>query len=54
MSKNVVIKTASSFEEVLLLDSDSMLFQAPEVFFKQPGYLQSGFLLFRDYQSCRE
>ena len=45
---------ATSFDEVLLLDSDSILFQAPEEFFLQPGYAQSGFLLFRDYQPCRE
>jgi tetratricopeptide (TPR) repeat protein len=44
----------ASFDEVLLLDSDSMLFQAPEEFFMQPGYLQSGLLLFRDYQPCRK
>ena len=45
---------AASFDEVLLLDSDSMLFQAPEEFFKQPEFLRSGLLLFRDYQQCRK
>ena len=45
---------AASFDEVLLLDSDSMLFRPPEEFFVQPGYVKSGLLLFRDYQPCRK
>ena len=45
---------AASFDEVLLLDSDSMLFRPPEEFFMQPGYVKSGLLLFRDYQPCRK
>jgi hypothetical protein len=42
----------SSFDEVLLLDADSVLFQSPAQFFDHAGYSASKMLLFRDYVPC--
>jgi alpha 1,3-mannosyltransferase len=38
----------SKFEQIILLDADSVLVQAPEVVFEQRGYKDTGALLFHD------
>jgi alpha 1,3-mannosyltransferase len=52
---------ASQFEQVILLDADTVLLQAPEALFQQQGYIDTGVLLFHDrllwqhaYQSRHE
>ncbi|KAL1959623.1 hypothetical protein VTO42DRAFT_1658 [Malbranchea cinnamomea] len=39
---------ASKFEEVVLLDSDSVMLQPPDVLFGHQGFQKTGVLLFRD------
>ncbi|KAE8447842.1 hypothetical protein EG329_010071 [Mollisiaceae sp. DMI_Dod_QoI] len=39
---------ASTFEQVILLDADSIFFKKPEVLFEQTGYKETGALFFHD------
>ena len=38
----------SSFEQVILVDADSVFLQPPEVLFKSPGYIETGTYFFHD------
>jgi hypothetical protein len=42
----------SSFEEVVLVDADSLLFIDPSYFFDLQGYIDDGMVLFKDYVDC--
>jgi alpha 1,3-mannosyltransferase len=39
---------ASSFQQAILMDADTVFLQAPEVLFSQPTYLEKGALFFQD------
>lgn len=43
---------ASSFEEVILLDADSLMFIDPYYLFETNGYNNYGMILFKDYVDC--
>lgn len=45
---------ASSFEEVMLLDADNVVYQNPEFLFDSPEYAASGALFWPDIQTLEK
>ena len=45
---------ASSFEEVMLLDADNVVFQNPEFLFDSPEYIKTGALFWPDIQGLKK
>jgi hypothetical protein len=39
----------TSFDEVILMDCDSVFLQNPEIIFNNPGYINTGTFFFKDY-----